>query len=261
MLGKLFKHEMKATARLLLPIYIVLAAFTIMDRIVISLDIFHGVFVIIPGFITIGFVLSIAAIIIVSFVIIIHRFYKNLITDEGYLMFTLPVRTRELINSKLFAGVIWTIASSLAAIAAILIVVTARMDYHDFWSGFRIACQQFNNELGGLGTLMIIEFIVLIIISVFNGVLMIYVSIAIGQLFNGHKIIGSFAAYIGISFAIQIITTVLMVVGGLAFETYFTEIGSLPHLVIPFYIVFMVILTGLFYFGTDYIFKRKLNLE
>ncbi len=59
MLGKLFKHEFKATARLLLPLYLVLAVMTLMDRIVINLDIFTGVLSIIPGIISFIYVISI----------------------------------------------------------------------------------------------------------------------------------------------------------------------------------------------------------
>jgi hypothetical protein len=198
MLGKLFKHEMKATARLLLPLYVILAVLTVMDRIVIYLDLFKkGVLQVIPGFVTFAYVVSLIAIVVVSSVIIIIRFYKNLMTDEGYLMFTLPVKLHELIISKMFASYIWSVASVVAVIASLLVVLSGAQFFPDIWDGLKTFYAEAKEEFGaGTLNLLTVEVIVITIISIFNSILMIYVSIAIGQLFNGHKVLGSFAAYI-----------------------------------------------------------------
>ena len=42
---------------------------------------------------------------------ILQRFYKNLLSGEGYLMHTLPVRPWQHIASKLIAAVVWTVLS------------------------------------------------------------------------------------------------------------------------------------------------------
>ena len=109
MFGKRFKHVVKATARLLLPLYVVIVVLTIMDRIVLNLDVFEGIMFFIPGMLTTLYVISLIAIVVVTIVMLIIRFYKNLISDEGYLMFTLPVKTHQLINAKMFASTIWII--------------------------------------------------------------------------------------------------------------------------------------------------------
>jgi hypothetical protein len=85
MLGKLFKHEMKACARLLLPLYLVLVVLAVMDRIVLGIHLFKGVIAIVPGAFTTIFVFANIAIAVISSVIVIYRFYKNMVTDEGYL--------------------------------------------------------------------------------------------------------------------------------------------------------------------------------
>ena len=45
----------------------------------------------------------------------VYRFYKNLMTDEGYLMFTLPVSRSQLIWSKLIVSMAWGILSAVLA--------------------------------------------------------------------------------------------------------------------------------------------------
>lgn len=261
MLGKLFKHEMKATARLLLPIYLVLAVLTIMDRIVIYLDIFTGYLEVIPALITIAYVISIIAVFVVSYVIIILRFYKNLLTDEGYLMFTLPVKTHEIINSKLLVSLIWNIASILGVFASLFILFSGSKEFTNlpqYWAQFM---DELNLAFGSGLALFIVELIVGGLLSIINGILMIYVSIALGQFFNGHKVLGSFASYIGISIVVQIITTMATIFIGLAFQKSFGEITSLSEIVFPFTIGFVLILSGVYYWLTNFIFNRKLNLD
>lgn len=261
MLNKLLKNELKATARLLVPLYLILLVFTLMDRLVLSLDIFKGVLAIIPGFITFFYVLSNIAIVTVTFVIIIMRFYKNLLSEEGYLMFTLPVSARQLINSKLLVSIFWTVASILAVLASVFLAFAKPDTMHDFLEGFRIGMAELNKAFGGFSALLIFEFVFMIILSLVNGILMIYTSIAVGQLFNGHKLLGAFLAYMGINTVIQILSAIVLFLASRVFETTLTDINSLPQLVLPITIVLLLGLNVVYYVVTDYMFKKKLNLE
>lgn len=261
MLGKLFKHEMKACARLLLPLYLVLAVFTIMDRIVINLNIFKGVLQLIPGTITFLYILSILAISVVSFVIIILRFYRNLMTDEGYLMFTLPVKTHELIDSKLLVSVIWTVASVAGVVLSIFAVLVNNSRMHELQEGIQQMLSELHSDIGNYTALFIAEFAILFIISLFSNILEIYVSIAIGQLFHEHKIIGSFGAYIVINIVLQFVVTILIAVGVLLFTDKFNDILSVPQIIMPATIVISLGLTIAYYFVTNYIFKKRINLD
>lgn len=57
-------------------------------------------------------------------VILVVNFYKTLITDEGYLTFTLPVSPTEILLSKVVNGIIWnTIIMLLFALGTAMIVV------------------------------------------------------------------------------------------------------------------------------------------
>ena len=103
MLGKLLKHEIKATSREYLLLYGAFLIITIFNKIFLEVNtgrrntmisIFQNIFMA-------AYVLMCMTIFIVTIILIIRRFYKNLLGDEGYLMFTLPVKTYELILSKL----------------------------------------------------------------------------------------------------------------------------------------------------------------
>ena len=261
MLSKLLKHEFKATARLILPLYLVLFVFTIVARFVLSLDL-KGALSIFPAFATIAYIATILAIAVVSFVIIVLRFYKNLMTDEGYLMFTLPVKAKQLINSKLLVSLFWYIASLLLILVSLFGLLFTK-EHYGLIGG---AVERFFTEMRLVfGTsnmiLFITETFLVMILGLINNILIIYASIAIGQLFNGHKILGSIAAYIGISTALQIIVSAAFVILGIVFGTSFDEVSSVPEFILPITIAFVLITNILFYVVTDFIFKKKLNLE
>lgn len=261
MLSKLLKHEIKATARLLLPLYLVLVVLTIMDRIALGFD-FQSALAIIPGFITFAYIISLIAIAVVSFVIIILRFYRNLMTDEGYLMFTLPVKSTQLINSKLIVAFVLTVASLVIIILSLLGVLATPDRMYLLREGMNTFLMEMRTEFGLANTtLVLVEFAFLLVFGMLNGILMIYASIAIGQLFHGHRVLGSFAAYIGISTLLQIIVSVGMVILGFLFNKSFEDISAIPQIIFPLTIVYTIVTTCLFYWMTNLIFKKKLNLE
>ena len=52
----------------------------------------------------VGYVVLIISISAITLIIMVQRFYKNLLGDEGYLMFTLPVKTwQNVLNKLIFA--------------------------------------------------------------------------------------------------------------------------------------------------------------
>ena len=127
MLGKLIKHETRATSRIFLPLYGALLILTIFTKLVMAIgapDFFsemassNKVAEIILGISFTLYFILIVGISVMTLVMIIQRFYKNLFTDEGYLMFSLPVKTWELVLSKLLVGMIWS------AVCTIMIVLT-----------------------------------------------------------------------------------------------------------------------------------------
>ena len=92
---------------------------------------------------------------------------------------------------------------------------------------------------------------------------MIYASIAIGHLFGKHRIFGAIAAYFGFYTIMEVISTIAMFACGYSLSAIDTtaSFAFLMNGYLWFTIVFSILTTAAFYFVTEYIFRRKLNLE
>ena len=100
MLGKLIKHEFKATARLFIPIFILVTAITVAVRFLADIlydfneqgtksgEIFSMIIAFIFGA---ALVIGIICLILSGPAVSLYRFYKNVYTDEGYLTNTARV--------------------------------------------------------------------------------------------------------------------------------------------------------------------------
>lgn len=120
MLGKLLKYEFRATGRVMLPVMLALLILAACANVSIRLlEDAQALFLRTLGGVFLGlFTVGIFAAGILSLVLMIRRFYKNLLTDEGYLTFTLPVNVHGLIWSKLIVAAIWMIVTVIAIILA-----------------------------------------------------------------------------------------------------------------------------------------------
>ena len=116
MLGKLIKYEFKSTMRIFLPLYGVILGFTLIRKL---LDILNVEFFFSDGILVTTYLLMTIGIIALTFILGILRFYKNILGTEGYLMNTLPVKSWQLVFSKLFTSVSWFFASMLVLLSSV----------------------------------------------------------------------------------------------------------------------------------------------
>lgn len=262
MLGKLLKYEFTATRKLILPLFLVVIAMAALNRLVISIDAFDGVLQIIPGSIMVLYILSLIAVLLLTSFYLVVRFYKNYMTDEGYLMFTLPVNSHQLTISKLVSAMIWTVATILVILISVLIVVYTPERMTLFMEGLDTIIAELQVTFGTpQTTILIIEIGLYIFIASIYSTLMIYFAIALGQLFSNHKIVGAFAAYMGLYTITQVLSTlVLMLLGALSVPNL-NDITLFYKLIMPASIIISLIMSGIYYLGIQYIFKNKMNLE
>ena len=126
MLGKLIKYEFRATGRICLPLFGALLLAACISRLFESLR-FETPMVI-------GIIVSIfliVAVFVIVLIVTLIRFYRNLLTNEGYLMFTLPVTVDSLIWSKLIVAFVWHILSLVVVFTAILIMSVTDLNLSD----------------------------------------------------------------------------------------------------------------------------------
>ena len=125
MLRKLIKHEFRATARIMGPLYLVLLVTALGANLSTRgiLETPYPVLNILGALLVMAFVVAIMAVCVVSFLLMIQRFYKNLLRDEGYLMFTLPVSIPAMIFSKLIVAIVWAVLTVLVMLLGIDVAV------------------------------------------------------------------------------------------------------------------------------------------
>ncbi|MCQ2478677.1 MAG: hypothetical protein MJ091_05665 [Clostridia bacterium] len=267
MLRKLYAHEFYALYKRLFPVYIGLALITVMTRASYLINtedydfLFGGI---IKGSATVLSVLAIIAMAVISMVIILMRFYKNLLGNEGYLTFTLPVTPLNHIWCKLITAFIATVTTAIVAFGAI-IALLAGTDI------FTTLFTEFKDILIGLYNLGAVKFIVissqtviLAITIIFSALLMFYVSMAFGQQFK-KRIAGAIITYIVIYTIMQMLETTVLVVAVALSEPITQMINDEPFLSLTLglslAILYNLALSAVYFIVTHHMLTKKLNLE
>ena len=264
MLSKLLKQEFRATGRIMLPVLgallllSVLGNFSIrmMDQNVTNNAVLRFLFV----FLTIVFVLAMFAAMMMTLLLMITRFYRNLLKDEGYLMHTLPVSVHGLVWSKLIVSLVWFVVTGLIQSGTNL---GELMLEFPTWAEIREAMA----EAGFRGsdiTVFLLELLALALVGFFATCLHFYAAMAMGHMFNKDKILLSIVFFVVISFALSMMTSLL------AFridsvELYVAEFDSAQVLgfmnrLLRFSLAVELIQGALLYFATTLSLRRGLNL-
>ena len=260
MLGKLMKYELIAMGRVFLPMFGALIIISIVNAIL-------GQFgeLTTPRAIAIFVsVLLIIGIVVIVYVVTLQRFWTNLMSNEGYLMMTLPVSIDKIILSKLFVATIWSIVSYIVVIASILIMSSAEVNWltTELWIYAQIPFT--GHEI----TLIIIASVVMLIVSSFANILILYACMALGMMTNKYRILVAVAAYIAIMTIMQIVIAVAIgltaALGGFeAFERWANSLSTFGgmHAMIWSITGLSAILCAIFYTITRFMMSRRLNLQ
>ncbi len=208
MLGKLLKHEFRATGRLMLPalgavlILAALANFSI--RFIQVTD--STFLTILFGLVILIFVIGIVAAAVMTTVVMVLRFYRNLLRDEGYLMHTLPVSIHSLVWSKLLVSLCWFIVTFLVIWLTILLtgLIQTGTNLGAFFAGFpswaEVSQALARAGISG-GDLWLLggEFLLAAILGGFATCLHFYAAMALGQMFAKDKVLLSILFFVGLS--------------------------------------------------------------
>ena len=209
MLGRLFKYELKATSKVLVPIYIAFIAITIISRVSIDLQVDEGsLWSFINGMGLFVFIISAITMFVATAIVIIWRFYRNTSSDEGYLLFTLPVKVDYIIISEFLCALIWGFLMSVFAVLGIFLMIFNR-NVDDNIINF----SYFGNILSSLtadGIKAIFYLFLDILISTFQEIMSIYCVISLASLFNKHRLIFSATFYIGLLIVVNAFAILIM---------------------------------------------------
>ena len=175
-----------------------------------------------------------------TLILIIQRFKGSVYDRRGYLTLTLPVSEHQILSAKLLGAFVWSLASTVVFLFSLYIIISM-IEPDAFLSSF--AEYMLKNYTD--------NFWLALISYIFNtlaGILCIYLSISIGQLFNEYRTALAVVAYI----AIQVV---------LGFITLNLRIDFDYNWILSFEIFKDLILSVGFYLGTYFILKNKVNLQ
>lgn len=290
MFGKLCKYEFKSIGRTLVPIYLAVIAISILNAfmgmgslangyyngLMSGLSFGRGFLSLIQTLSVIAYFGVLVAMSVLTLIIVIQRFYKGLLCDEGYLMFTLPVKPWQLIAAKGVVAFVMSLASSLVAFVSIFILVlgtagsarvfTAIAD-PQLWNAINRAMSHVSSW-----PLLVFELVILLIVSGLVQLYHMYFSMALGHLAGRNRVMMSIIAFIAISMLFSFINGLVMIILGNvpSFQSFIRMIDTMPdtqgislvmHLTFIGSVIYNAIQLGIFFFGTERILSKRLNLE
>lgn len=266
MLTKLIGYEMKAFGRIILPLYAATIGMAIIMGVGIRIldeDLYSNL---LGAVIIMIFVSLIIATMVMTGILCVQRFYRNLLGNEGYLMFSLPVGTHQLILAKVLSSLIWTLLGGVAGVCTVVVMGLMAIPLQDTVRLFKeismhLRMLSLGKELGA-----VVVWLVILVLYFVASLMQIYTAIAVGHQWSAHRILGSVLAFFGIGI-------VRNTLGGLVGQIGY-RIGWADFLMARFegklflawqfqlaVIVSTLILIAIYSGVTWYFLDRRLNLE
>ena len=216
MLGKLLKHEFRATGRIMLPVYGAVLVLALLANVSIRLmDRVTGSFLtLLLGLFVFAFVIGIIAAAIMTAVLMIKRFYTNYLKDEGYLMHTLPVSVHGLVWSKMIVSLVWFLCTFLVIWLVMMLTALVQSGTNlaeifaelPSWAEIREGLDQYGIRLGDLWFIGIETLLCMVVGGLFT-CLHFYAAMSLGHMFSKDKILLSIVFYVAISFVLNLAAT------------------------------------------------------
>ncbi len=267
MIGKLLKYDIKATARYLIPLYIVFLAIALVNGFFKPFDVLEStdtfsLKILASILMVILYFIMMFGVLIGTAIILVLRFEQNLLGDEGYLSFTLPVKTWQHVISKLIASVLGMVLSIIVILSSLPMIIRVNISTIIDKASMIVSEMEivFGSNIKIVFPLYIIVATILVILTVFN-------ALTIGHQFQNYKIFASFATF----FVLYLITQVILLTLGIVY--LLITFGSFSNIpleadIVPggaglFSIISLVlmVISIAHYLSINYFLKNRLNLE
>ena len=290
MLGKLIKHDFKALSRTLFPLQIGIfgggLVATLLSALSIRLsasswagvngsNLIRGLILAVSVTTAVLIGVAIMASLLVTLIFICYHFYRSFLADEGYLTFTLPVKTSDLIWSKLLTGMFWMLINGVVVLIALMIysvfgTTTSTLVNLEVLNGIKYFFTDLLPQAAQYVSipLMAVETVVIGILALAAQLLQIYFAIIIGgQVAKKHRILASIGMYLLINMGVGIISSVFMSLvtfgeGAMSLALNSAqEVGTFMSTIFGWYGVLFAGLSVLFFLISRSILKKNLNLQ
>lgn len=222
MLRKLLKYDMKAIFRVwwILAVATLVACFAggfgfkiieASSRLESS-SVAASSLVLASGLFVFAGVMSLFASLIITFILIFNRFYKNFFTDEGYLTFTLPAKRSELFLSKTLNAIVWTflqVAVFIIGFSLLTMFITNEND--EFISLFILESfggffSTLFHEAGAWAIIYCVEGLIFVVFSMLFFVSLVHMCITVSAIIaKKHKVIAAFGIFYGVNTGLSLL--------------------------------------------------------
>ena len=262
MLGKLIKHEYKQTGKTMLPMLgavLVLAGLTKISMFIGDMttarfqseSMQYGVF---------SFITDLLSAITI---------YKNMLGDEGYLMFTLPVSAQQHIFAKLLVAFSWTLAGIVVCAGAVWLFVGDSFPQSN--DSIFTLIGQAAQEYGSGIYLMPVMLTLALFMGIFVTYLQFYTAISIGGQWQQTRLVASVVSYVGINVILQTLSAVgFWIFGMIAFSNQNNVMAVINTFALDPVLMFNTVFGGIslvlaalcviYFFITRWLLSKKLNL-
>ncbi len=269
MLGTLLKYEFKAIGRLMLPLYAAWLIAAVLLGFSVSGDGLGGqglLFIVVSGILYGAFAM---VAVVLTCIILIQRFYKNLLGNEGYLMFTLPVSTGQHIINKTLSGAVWGTAGIIVAALSGLLIAGCSQGFATVFDTFQFMGGDINLMIDREPStpLVFVELLILVFIAFAATASKVYAAIAVGHQWSNHRVLGAIIAYIGFGIIETVIGNVLGKILDnmdadflMKVESSMSEMTA-THLAMILLIIGIAIVGAIYGFIAWKLLDKRLNLE
>lgn len=274
MLKKLIKHEFKATAKTMGLLFGAVLLLSVLTSISLKLPEGNKFFDTIKAVLIAVYVVVMFGMMFAGILLLIFRFYNNMLKDQGYLTHTLPVKMWQHIVAKMLTYFVWIVAAVVVAAVSlgIFLMGTGVVDFSQIGeaiSQFGAALEEYPEFIN-----MGIWILVLGILQIFANILCMFASRSMGQLFGKHRVAGSVASYIGLNYIVGILTSFITYFPMSSLENQMNAVDEwnsvqpaikflhgITNSVFPVSFVVDLVLIALYFGITHFMLTRKLNLE
>lgn len=267
-MGKLMKYDLRAAMKLFLPLWLGTLVLALVNS--FSLDntlerLNSRLMYVLRNLALTAYVLAMVAIVVVTLVFIVMRFYQSTAKDEAYLTFTLPVSVDAVVGGKALSGLIIFFGSVVVCLLSLLLLSSQSL-FPNLRNGLTALFESYSAaDVVSVALLLLL----LIVTAGLCSILRIYFSMALGQLAQKHKIGASVLAYVGIGLVINVLVSwiavpVLFGVGDNSMaDALFRNLNSLQigRTILGGMCLYNLVFCVIFYIPTRCLLKYQLNLE
>lgn len=199
MLRKLLKYDLRSTLRRFAVIWCAVLAAALLERLLLPKEDLLSASGTGSGLVSV-FSLILVAMLVLSVVHIVRRFYRGLLGDEGYLMHTLPVEPWLLVMSKLLCAMLVLSVSVLVAVATYYLLFSRVLELSALNSSAVLSSETLTADRPvTLASLSVWAALLIdLLCRAARTVLTLYLAMTLGHLVHRHPVAASAAIWVGL---------------------------------------------------------------